>query len=253
MIITISPAKILDFETPATIEKKTKPLFEKDANYLNDILKDLSANEIGSLMNTNHKITLDVYQYIQSFGMGRAPKKQAALAYNGMVYLGLDSKTFTSDDWDFAQKHLTILSGLYGALKPLDIIHPYRLEMHTKLANDRGADLYAYWKKTLTEYLDKQLKTNGNIWLNLASDEYSKAIDKKALNKNVRIITPSFKQDTPKGYKQIVVYAKKARGLMSRFVIQNRITSIEDLKEFDTEGYSFSPTLSQGDDWVFIR
>ncbi len=253
MIITISPAKILNFETPAVIEKKTKPIFEKDADYLNNILKELSANEIGTLMNINPKITLDVYQYIQSFGMGRAPKKQAALAYNGMVYLGLDSKTFSESDWDFAQKHLTILSGLYGALKPLDIIHPYRLEMHTKVVNDRGTDLYAYWKKTLTEYLAKQLKANGNIWLNLASNEYSKVIDKKALGKDVRIITPSFKQDTPKGYKQIVVYAKKARGLMSRFVIQNQVKTIEDLKLFETEGYSYSPSLSKGDDWVFIR
>lgn len=253
MIITISPAKILNFETPAPIEKKTKPVFEKDADYLNNILKDLSVNEIGSLMNINPKITLDVYQYIQSFGIGRAPKKQAALAYNGMVYLGLGSKTFSDKDWEYAQSHLTILSGLYGALKPLDIIHPYRLEMHTKVVNDRGVDLYAYWKKVLTEYLAKQLKANGNIWLNLASNEYSKVIDKKALGKDVRIITPSFKQDTPKGYKQIVVYAKKARGMMSRFVIQNQVKTIEDLKLFDVEGYSFSPSLSKGDDWVFIR
>lgn len=253
MIITISPAKILDFETTAPTERKTKPIFGKDADYLNNILKDLSVNEIGTLMNINPKITFDVYQYIQSFGMNRAPLKQAALAYNGMVYLGLDSKTFTESDWEFAQEHLTILSGLYGALKPLDAIHPYRLEMHTKIVNERGMDLYAYWRTVLTEYMAKKLKANGNIWLNLASDEYSKVIDRKALDKKVRIITPSFKQDTPKGYKQIVVYAKKARGMMSRFVIQNQITTIEDLKHFDVEGYSFAPSLSNGDNWVFVR
>lgn len=253
MVITISPAKILDFETPAPIEKATTPIFEKDATYLNDILRDLTTNEIATLMNINPKITFDVYQYIQSFGMDRAPKKQAALAYNGMVYLGLDSKTFSEKDWEFAQSHLTLLSGLYGALKPLDLIHPYRLEMHTKVVNDKGMDLYAYWKKPLTEYLANQLKKNGNIWLNLASNEYRKSIDKKDLGKDVRIITPSFKQDTPKGYKQIVVYAKKARGMMSRFVIQNQITTIDGLKEFDVEGYSFAPSLSKGDDWVFIR
>lgn len=253
MVITISPAKILDFETPAIIDRKTKPVFEKESHYLNGILQQLSTGEIASLMDINPQLTLNVYQYIQSFGMSRTPHKQAALAYNGMVYLGLDAKTFAPGDWDFAQQHLTLLSGLYGALKPLDVIQPYRLEMGIKLVNDRGVDLYSYWRETLTQYMAKQLEQNGGVWLNLASNEYSKAIDKKALGNDVRIISPSFKQDTPKGYKQIVVYAKKARGMMSRFVIQNRITQVDDLKLFDAEGYTYSPTRSKGDSWVFVR
>jgi len=253
MIITLSPAKLMDFETPSNIKKHTTPQFSDSADYLNELLKNFSATEIKELMHINPKQAHQVYQYIQSFGMDRTPQKQAALAYNGIAYSGLVAKTFTKEDWDFAQEHLVIVSGLYGALRPLDMIKPYRLEAQIKLENERGKDLYAYWSETVTQYFAKRLQADDNTWVNLSSQEYTKVIDKKTLPKGTTIITPIFKQHTDKGYKQIVVYAKKARGMMSRFIIQNKLTKAEDIKLFDVEGYSFAPDLSKKDEWIFIR
>lgn len=253
MIITLSPAKILDFESEASTRKSSQPLFLSNADELNNILSDLTVNEIGVLMKINPKQALEVYQYIQGFGMELTPQKQAASAYNGIAYGGLDSKSFNDEDWTFAQDHLVILSGLYGALRPLDLIKPYRFDFISRLETNSGNDLYKYWKDLITTFFAERLKNDDNVWLNLSSNEYSKVIDKKQLPANCNIITPIFKEDTPQGYKQIVVYAKKARGMMAKYIIKNKITDIEDIKQFEEEGYSYSPTLSKKNEWVFTR
>lgn len=253
MIITLSPAKLLNFETPVPTKKHTNPLYEKDADSLYHSLQGASAQEIGKLMDINPQLAYQVYQYIQSYPMARTPKRQAVFAYNGIAYKGLDAYSLSDKDLEFAQKHLIHITGLYGVLRPLDLIKPYRLEMQIPLINDKGKNLYDFWTETISHYMAKQLKADDNIWINLASQEYSKAVNKKLLPEGVRIITPIFKQETAKGPKQIVVYAKKARGMMTRFIIQNKLTDVEDLKGFDVEGYSFSPKLSKGDEWVFIR
>lgn len=253
MIITMSPAKLLDFDSPSDIKKSTDLLFEKDSDYLNNLMKDFSPDNIREIMGVNPKIAHQVYQYIQSFEMKRTPRKQAAVAYNGIAFKGLDAESFTKEDWGFAQKHLVFISGLYGVVRPTDMIKPHRLEAQIKLPNERGNDLYAYWSETVTEYLSSQLQSDDNVWVNLASNEYSKVILKKNLPQGCTVITPTFKQQTDTGYKMIVVYAKKARGMMSRFIIRNRLKKVEDIKHFDVEGYSFSPNLSKKDEWVFVR
>lgn len=253
MIITMSPAKSMDFENKPTINKHTLPEFLKDAEYLNGLLKSWSVDDIREAMNINPKLAYQVYQYVQSFDMERTSSKQAVLAYNGIAYLGLEAETFNQKDWNFAQDHLISLSGLYGALRPMDMIRPYRLEASIKVQNNKGADLYTYWSEKLTKYISDRMLADDNILVNLASNEYSKLINKKALPKGARVITPTFKELVGDRYKTIVVYTKKSRGTMSRFIIQNRLTDIEDLKHYDVDGYSYSPDLSKKDDWVFVR
>lgn len=178
--------------------------------------------------------------------------KPAVQAFQGDVYLGLEAETFSDDDNAFAQQHLRILSGLYGLLRPLDLIQPYRLEMGTKLANPAGKDLYAFWKDTLTEALDRAVAESGTpVLVNLASNEYFKAIDAKRLE--ARVITPVFKDEKNGQLKIISFYAKKARGLMSAWMIRQRLDDPEGLKEFDVAGYRFNATLSEGDTLVFTR
>jgi cytoplasmic iron level regulating protein YaaA (DUF328/UPF0246 family) len=177
--------------------------------------------------------------------------KQALLAFKGDVYTGLDADTFSESDFAFSQKHLRILSGLYGVLKPLDLIQPYRLEMGTKLGNARGPNLYHFWDNKLTESLDKELESDDNVLINLASNEYFKSVKVKSLK--ARMITPVFKDMKNGQYKMISFYAKKARGLMSAYIIKNKLEEVESLKGFDSEGYCFNPDMSKGDEWVFTR
>ncbi len=236
-----------------SVEKSTKPVFEEDAVYLNNLMKGYLPDDIKELMGINPKLAHQVYEYIQAFEMKRTPVRQAALTYNGIAFQGLDAGTFTPQDWDFAQNHLLFISGLYGIVRPMDKIKPYRLEAKIKLENKKGKDLYAYWSDTVTKYLSEQLLADDNIWINLASDEYSKMINRKALPKECMVVTPTFKEQTGNGYKMIVVYAKKARGMMSRFIVRNRLKKAEDIKHFDAEGYSFSPNLSKNGEWVFVR
>lgn len=253
MIITLSPAKMLDFESPVPVEKSTTPLYKKEADELYKSLQGISVTEIGQLMSINPSLAHNVYQYIHAFPMKRTPQRQAVFAFNGIAYQGLDARSFSDGDIDFAQEHLVHISGLYGVLRPLDFIKPHRLEMQIALENNKGKNLYEFWSKTISEYMAKRMKADDNVWINLASKEYAKAVNPKLLPKGHRIITPIFKQQTDKGYKQIVVYAKKARGMMSRFIIQNRLTDTEHIKAFDTEGYYFAPQLSSEKEWVFIR
>ena len=253
MLVIMSPAKLQDYESPISIKQHTEPLFEKEAKKLYKSMENLSPTDISSLMHINPQLAHNVYQYIHAFSLPKTPQRQAMLAYNGIAYQGLDARTFTEEDIEFAQNHLRHISGLYGVLRPLDLIRPYRLEMVIPLSNDRGTNLYDFWTETISKHIAKELKSDDNILINLASKEYAKAINKKLLPKGHQIITPIFKQQTDKGYKQIVVYAKKARGMMSRFIIQNRLTDPEHIKAFDTEGYTYSEHLSKDNAWVFIR
>lgn len=253
MLIILSPAKLQNFDSPSKIKEATTPLFEKDANELYASMEGISVSEISSLMNINPQLAHDVYQYIHGFPLAKTPKKQAIFAYNGIAYKGLDAESMTKEDLYFAQKHLRHITGLYGILRPLDMIKPYRLEMQIPVVNNRGKNLYDFWTETISKHIAKEMEADDNILINLASKEYSKAVNKKLLPKGHRIITPIFKEHTDKGYKQIVVYAKKARGMMSRFIIQNKLTDVEHLKAFDTEGYAFSEQLSNEKEWVFVR
>lgn len=253
MIITLSPAKMQDFETPLSVAKSSDPIFEKEADELYRSLEGATPQEISKLMKINPKMGHDVYQFINGFQLPQVSKRQAIFAYNGIAYQGLDAWSMSDADLDFAQEHLVHITGLYGVLRPLDLIKPYRLEMITPLVNDRGANLYDFWTDTITKYMGDRLMKDDNIWINLSSKEYSKAVNKKLLPKGVKIITPIFMQETAKGPKQIVVYAKKARGMMSRYIIQNRIKEVENIKAFDTEGYHFAPHLSNESEWIFIR
>ncbi|MDB2705344.1 peroxide stress protein YaaA [Pseudomonadota bacterium] len=251
MLLVISPAKTLDFETAPVTKVHSQPRFLKQSQQLIDELQHLSVQEVATLMKLSDKLAgLNVarFQTWQTpFDLENA--KQAVLAFKGDVYTGLDTDSLDDSDLEFAQQHLRILSGLYGVLKPLDLMQAYRLEMGTKFANEKGKDLYQFWGDTIRESLESEL-TDG-VLINLASNEYFKAAQAKKLN--AKIITPVFKDLKNGQYKIISFYAKKARGLMSRYIIQQRIEDPEQIKQFDTDGYRFSSEMSSGDDWVFIR
>lgn len=253
MLTVISPAKTLDFETPATTEKYSQPVFLKQSQQLIAGLKKCSVQEIASLMSISDKLAgLNVARYQQwqtPFTPDNA--KQAILAFKGDVYTGLDADTLDAKGLDFAQDHLRILSGLYGVLKPLDLMQPYRLEMGTKFGVNGGKDLYDFWGSQIRESLAAEPAFKDKTLINLASNEYFKAVEAKQLDAN--IITPVFKDWKNGQYKMISFYAKKARGLMSRFIIDHTIDKPEKLKAFDYEGYRFSAEMSKGNDWVFIR
>ncbi len=253
MLLVISPAKNLDYETPPTTQKASQPRYLEQSKKLIDELKSFSVQDIASLMGLSDKLAglnLGRYQsWSTPFNADNA--KQAVLAFNGDVYTGLDATTLDEAGFEFAQKHLRILSGLYGVLKPLDYMQPYRLEMGTKLNNAKGKDLYEFWGTQIQESLQEDPALADGILINLASNEYFKAVNAKSLN--ARIITPVFKDEKNGQYKIISFYAKKARGLMSRYIIDNKITEPEAIKDFDREGYYFSPEQSKGDEWVFLR
>lgn len=253
MIIVISPAKTLDFETSPVTQTHSMPRFLDDSCELVEQLKRLEPHDISTLMSISPKLGELNADRFQTWQIPFTPEnsKQALLAFKGDVYTGLDAETFSESDFEFAQSHLRILSGLYGVLKPLDLIQPYRLEMGTKFKNERGANLYHFWGTALTESLNQELESDDNILINLASNEYFKSVKAKSLA--ARMITPVFKDMKNGQYKMISFYAKKARGLMSAYIIKNKITDVEGLKNFDSEGYSFNPEMTKGDDWVFTR
>jgi len=250
MIAIISPAKSLDFESKVPFGIASIPHFIKDADYLAGKLKKLKSTDLGSLMNISPKLA---HLNAERFATWKsAPEKQAIFAYNGDVYDGLSAKTLVQTEIEFAQQHLRIISGLYGLLKPLDSIKPYRIEMSTSFATPKSENLYKYWGDRITGQLKKNLKDSGsNVLINLASQEYFSAINTKKLN--TRIITPAFKDKSNGSYAMISFFAKKARGMMSRFIIQNSITDYEMLVGFDEGGYHFNHGLSKGDNWVFTR
>lgn len=254
MLIVISPAKTLDYETPVKIKDYSVPDYLSDAQLLIRRARKYSAADLMALMDVSEQIA-DLN--VQRFADWRTPfttnnAKQAILAFKGDVYVGLGAETFTKKDFQFAQQHLKILSGLYGLLRPLDLMQPYRLEMGRKIDTERGKNLYEFWGDILTEGLNAQLKKLGTDYLiNLASNEYFKAVKTKKLN--AQVITPEFKDYKNGAYKMMGVYAKKARGLLSRFIIRHQLTEPQQIKEFNEEGYQYNPQLSGGNSWVFTR
>jgi cytoplasmic iron level regulating protein YaaA (DUF328/UPF0246 family) len=254
MLIVISPAKTLDFEAPSTTDQHSEPAFLPQSQQLIDLLKDYTPAKIESLMKISPKLAeLNVQRYHDwqtPFTASNA--KQAALAFKGDVYTGLEAETLNDSELSYAQEHLRILSGLYGVLRPLDLMQAYRLEMGTKLPNPEGNNLYQFWGNQITQNLNSQLsKLDSNILLNLASNEYFKSVKIKELNAD--IVTPVFKDWKNGQYKMISFFAKKARGLMTAWVIKNQISNIEDLAKFDVEGYQFSAADSDGLNPVYLR
>ncbi len=253
MIILISPAKTLDFETPdAKGLKVSQPHFLDKSQDLIDVLKSFKTEELQNLMGVSEKIG-DLNK--ERFNSWETPftkdnAKSALFAFKGDVYVGLDSETMTKSNLSFAQKHLRLLSGLYGVLKPLDLIQAYRLEMGTKLQNKEGKNLYEFWGDQITDSINKDLKKDYLI-VNLASQEYFKSIKKKELKG--QLISPEFKDWKNGKYKIISFYAKKARGMMARYLIDNEINHLEDLKKFNISGYAYSEENSKEDQPVFIR
>lgn len=254
MLMVISPAKTLDYETPATTKKSSQPALLDESQILIQDLKKLAPQDIAKLMGISDKLGVLNYDRFQQWQppFTKDNAKQALLAFKGDVYTGLDAESLNSDELAFAQQHLRILSGLYGVLKPLDLMQPYRLEMGTKLTNQRGKNLYDFWGDKVTELLNKQLKAlKSDVLVNLASNEYFKSVNKSHLNAD--IVTPIFKDKKNGQYKIISFYAKKARGLMSAYAIKKGISDASKLKRFKVEGYSYNKDLSQGNDWVFTR
>ncbi|AZJ36124.1 peroxide stress protein YaaA [Tenacibaculum singaporense] len=252
MKIIISPAKSLDFESKVTTDVYTQPRFLEQSEKLNKKLKTLSRKKLSELMKISDDLASLNYDRNQDwqppFSLDNA--KQAVFAFTGEVYRGIDASSISEDKIPVLQEKLRILSGLYGLLKPLDLIQPYRLEMGTKLKVGRRENLYKFWDTTLAESLNEELG-DGELLINLASTEYFKALPKKALK--VPMITPVFKDFKNGQYKTIMTFAKKARGLMVRYIIDNNVETLEELKGFDVEGYGFSEEMSTETELVFTR
>jgi len=254
MLMVISPAKTLDFDTPPVTERFTQPQYLDHSQELIVQLRELTPAQISELMHLSDKLSgLNAARFgswTPAFTPANA--KQALLAFKGDVYTGLQAEHFTDADFTYAQDHLRMLSGLYGLLRPLDLMQPYRLEMGTKLANARGKDLYAFWGTQISEWLNQALADQGDdVLLNLASNEYFSAVKRSALN--ARVINTEFRDLKNGQYKIISFYAKKARGMMSRFVIKEQITNPDALKQFSEQGYRYSAAHSKTDTLVFLR
>lgn len=254
MLLVISPAKTLDFETPSHTQLFSQGDYLTESQGLIDTLSPMAPQDIAHLMKLSDKLAA---LNTARFGSWNTPftvdnAKQAILAFKGDVYTGLEAGTLTDAQLAFSQTHLRILSGLYGLLRPLDLMQAYRLEMGTKLTNPRGKDLYDYWGNTLTDGLNTLLAEDTDpILVNLASNEYFKAIKTKQLDG--RLVTPVFKDRKNDNYKIISFFAKKARGMMARYVIENELKDVEGIKHFDKSGYYYSAEQSTKDQWVFLR
>ena len=252
MLVVISPAKSLDMD-PVGITP-SQPAFQQDAVRLAKTARNLSLKDLKRLMDISDDLARLNRDRFRAFADDPATDavKPAALAFNGDTYQGLEAKTLSEHDLAWAQDHLAILSGLYGLLRPLDAIQPYRLEMGSRLKTRRGATLYDYWGDTIAKALNAQAAAQGtDTLINCASQEYFGAADRKALK--LRVITPTFmevKEDKPR---IVSFFAKRARGAMARFIIENRLTEADQIKEFTSGGYRFEQDMSDGDKWVFLR
>ena len=252
MLIVLSPAKSLDLESPLTTKQHTNPDFIPQAAELIEVLRDYSPAQISELMDLSDALSrLNVGRYAH-WQPDHAEARPAIMSFNGDVYTGFDAPSLDAQGLKYAQRHVRILSGLYGLLRPLDRMHPYRLEMGTKLANARGKDLYAFWGETITQALNRQLaETRSTALVNLASTEYFKSVKPKLLD--APVIEPVF-QDWKNGqYKIISFFAKRARGMMARYAAERGVTDPEQLKEFDVDGYAYEPGASKERAWVFRR
>jgi len=254
MLIVISPSKIVDFKPQSIVKEFTTPAFLDKSEILIEALRKLSPKQIQELMLVNASIAELNFKRYGEWHQPFTPEnaKQAILAFKGEVYNGLKAWTFRNQDFPYAQNHLRILSGLYGLVRPLDLIQPYRLEMGIKLKSSVAENIYRFWGDSITLSLNKQLKTTKKpLLVNLASAEYFKVIDTKLLVSPVLNI--EFLDTKNDKYQPIVVYIKKARGMMARYIIQNQLTDANDLKGFDEEGYIYNPRLSGETNWVFTR
>lgn len=254
MIFVLSPAKTLDYQTPPAIATHTQPAFLAQSAELIEVMRAMSRAEVARVMDLSDPLAaLNVARYgAWSPPFTPANAKQAVLAFNGDVYAGLAAADLQKADLAYAQRHLRILSGLYGLLRPLDLMQPYRLDMGTRLANPRGKDLYAFWGERLTESLNALLaKEKSRVLVNLASAEYFRAVKTKRLA--ARLVTPVFEERKGGKYKIIGFFAKRARGLMARYAIVNRIARPEGLQDFACEGYAFAPNVSDEATYVFRR
>jgi cytoplasmic iron level regulating protein YaaA (DUF328/UPF0246 family) len=254
MLFLLSPAKSLDYETPASDVPHTLPQFVPQSQALIEVLRQKSPQQIAELMDLSDALSaLNVARYeAWSPKFSAKNAKQSVLAFNGDVYEGLDAKSLTLKDLEWAQTHVGILSGLYGVLRPLDWMQPYRLEMGTTLQTDKGSNLYKFWGAQIAEYLNAQLaKDKTPVIVNLASQEYFKSVDRKTLK--ARVIECVFEDFKGGKYKIISFNAKRARGLMARYAVQNKINHPEGLRGFDVESYAFDPAVSEPDRLVFRR
>ncbi|WP_332776556.1 peroxide stress protein YaaA [Polaromonas sp.] len=254
MLFLISPAKSLDYDTPPHIAEHTKPLFTHQSSQLMEVLKTKTPQQVSTLMRLSDKLAgLNVARY-QAWSPRFTAKnsKQAVLAFNGDVYDGLSAKTLSEQQLVWAQAHLCILSGLYGVLRPLDWMQPYRLEMGTTLATEHGKNLYQFWGSKIAGYLNERAAADTSpVVVNLASEEYFKAVDRKALKP--RVVTCVFEEYKAGKYKIISFMAKRARGLMVRYAIEKKLVAVKKLENFDAEGYRFEASVSEPDRLVFRR
>jgi uncharacterized protein len=254
MLFLLSPAKSLDYDTPLNGQPHTAPLFVKQSKELIDLLRDYSPPQIAELMDLSDKLSsLNVARY--AAWSSRATQKnarQAVLAFNGDVYDGLDAKTLRADDLAWAQDHVCILSGLYGVLRPLDLMQPYRLEMGTALKGPHGGNLYRFWGSQIADYLNTRLRKDASpVVINLASNEYFKSVDTKVLKG--RVVECVFQEYKDGQYKVISFFAKKARGLMARYAIEHKLMTPEQLRHFDVDGYAYTAAESTPDRLIFRR
>ncbi|MCT2529386.1 peroxide stress protein YaaA [SAR92 clade bacterium H921] len=253
MLTVISPAKKLDYSEPVETKIHTQPALLKHSQELLKGLKTLSPQDVCALMGLSDKLGALNYERFQEWRtpFNQKNARQAVLAFKGDVYQGLDAQSMNEGQLAWAQDNLRILSGLYGLLRPLDLMQPYRLEMGTKYSNSRGSDLYKFWGNIITNEINNMLEGKAPVLLNLASNEYFKAVHVKDIKG--QIISPQFMDKKDDKYKIISFFAKRARGLMSAYIIKNKITDVEKIKGFDTDGYKYNAAMSEGDKWVFTR
>ncbi len=254
MLFLLSPAKSLDYDTPPQISAHTQPLFTRQSAALIKVLKAKSPQDISRLMKLSDALSgLNVARY-QAWSKKFTVKnsKQSVLAFNGDVYEGLAAKTLSPEQLDWAQEHLCILSGLYGVLRPLDLMQPYRLEMGTALGTDKGSNLYHFWGSQISDYLNERAAaTTTPVIVNLASEEYFKAVDLKALK--ARVVNCVFEDYNSGKFKIISFHAKRARGLMVRYAIEKKVSTVKKLEGFNAEGYAFAASESKPERLVFRR
>lgn len=251
MLTILSPAKTLNLDKQELVSEYTLPVFIKDSERLVTVLKKYSVKKLSELMKINSKLAQLNYERYQEWNphFNTENAKQALLSFKGDVFTGIGAETFSKEDFNFAQQNLAILSGLYGLLKPLDLMQAYRLEMGTPLKTRKWKNLYDFWGDKISILVNEMLE--GDVLINLASNEYYKAINKDLLKGS--IITPTFKENRNGTYKFVHIFGKKARGLMTRFIIQNKITDPNEIKLFDLEGYYYNDRLSTEFEWVFTR
>jgi cytoplasmic iron level regulating protein YaaA (DUF328/UPF0246 family) len=254
MLFLLSPAKSLDYDTPIAAHAHTAPLFVKQSKQLIDVLRTYSPQQIAELMDLSDKLSSLAVARFQAWSTRATTNnaRQAILAFDGDVYGGLDARSMVTDDLKWMQDHVCVLSGLYGVLRPLDLMQPYRLEMGTALKNPQGKDLVAFWGTQIADYLNQRLRADASpVVINLASQEYFKAVDTKVLK--ARVVDCVFQEYKAGQYKIVSFFAKRARGLMARYATQHQLVQPEQLREFDLEGYAWDAKASTLDRLVFRR